>query len=223
MPDSNKNRNFDFIILKHELQYIIQGNGSERANSLIQTIATFIRASKTASAGTQKNKYTKEQETTSLIAYINEQKLWYVNPIDEDHKIGEGAEQKVYYSPAMGTVIKLNDSIYFAYWEDYFHNLLLHNYFFPAVSYVLLGFVFKKETLYAVVEQPFVIATNVIDLNNVKEFLKQNGFENTKNNDYYHNALGIILEDLHDENVISSGDALHFIDTVFYLTPQFYK
>ena len=80
----------------------------------------------------------------------------------------------------------------------------------------------KNESLYAVVEQSFVKVTSAIDLNDVKEFLKQNGFENTKNNDYYHHQLGVILEDLHDENVIVSEDALHFIDTVFYLTPQFY-
>jgi hypothetical protein len=43
-----------------------------------------------------------------------------------------------------------------------------------------------------------------------------------KANDYFHPELGIILEDLHDENVLTEGGVLQFIDTVFYLTPLFY-
>lgn len=35
--------------------------------------------------------------------------------------------------------------------------------------------------------------------------------------------LGIILEDLHDENVLTQDGTLKFIDTVFYITEQFYK
>lgn len=30
----------------------------------------------------------------------------------------------------------------------------------------------------------------------VQEFMQANGFDNTRNNDYFHNELGIILEDL---------------------------
>jgi hypothetical protein len=43
-----------------------------------------------------------------------------------------------------------------------------------------------------------------------------NGFENTRNHDYFHPDLGIILEDLHDENVLTQDGILYFIDTVFY-------
>ncbi len=35
--------------------------------------------------------------------------------------------------------------------------------------------------------------------------------------------IGIILEDLHDENVLTSDGVLQFIDTVFYLTSSFYE
>ncbi|WP_424369100.1 hypothetical protein [Moheibacter sp.] len=35
--------------------------------------------------------------------------------------------------------------------------------------------------------------------------------------------MGLIFEDLHDENVISNNGILYFIDTVFYLTPEFYQ
>ena len=57
----------------------------------------------------------------------------------------------------------------------------------------------------------------------IKHFLTSNGFVNTRNNDYLHSELGIILEDLHDENVLTYQGNLFFIDTVFYLTEQFYQ
>lgn len=223
MLSSENNRNFDIIQVKHELQDLIQGNGREGKEDLIQSAAGYLRRSKATSAGFEKGQYSKEQETKELISFIDAGNLWFSREIKEIDKIGEGAEQKVYYYPDAGTVIKLNDSIYFTHWADYFYNLLLHNYFFPAIKYTLKGFIIKNDTLYAAVEQPYVKATEQIDLNHVKEFLTQNGFQNTKHNDYYHKELGIILEDLHDENVISSGEVLLFIDTVFYLTPDFYK
>ena len=53
----------------------------------------------------------------------------------------------------------------------------------------------------------------------VKQFMEANGFKNTRNNDYYNSEWGIILEDLHDENVLTQNDVLYFIDTVFYIVP----
>ena len=49
-----------------------------------------------------------------------------------------------------------------------------------------------------------------------------NGFENIRNNDYYNPFLGIILEDLHDENVLTQKGILYFIDTVFYIKPNIF-
>lgn len=115
------------------------------------------------------------------------------------------------------SVLKLNDAIYYASWVDYLHNLLLNNLFFPDTAYKLLGFYNDHDIIYAVVEQPFVKATEKTDLSLVKLFLGNNGFSNTKNHDYYNKELGLILEDLHDENVLTRNDMLFFIDTVFYI------
>ena len=49
-------------------------------------------------------------------------------------------------------------------------------------------------------------------------FLEANGFMCIRNNDYLNEELGILLEDLHDENVLTNGGMLYFIYTVFYLT-----
>ena len=72
-------------------------------------------------------------------------------------------------------------------------------------------------------EQTFVLATEKTNWEHVKLFLEHAGFVNKKNNDYYHPEWGIILEDLHDENVLTQNGILKFIDTVFYITEQFYK
>ena len=88
---------------------------------------------------------------------------------------------------------------------------------------MLLGFYNDEQTLYAVVEQPFVEITSTTDLNQVKTFLNNNGFSNTRNNDFYNPEIGIILEDLHDENVLTKDGLLYFIDTVFYLTDDFWR
>ncbi len=72
------------------------------------------------------------------------------------------------------------------------------------------------------VEQDFIKADTTTDLSKVKAFLTNNGFENTRNHDYYHPKLGIILEDLHDENVLTQKNILYFIDTVFYIKPEIF-
>ena len=60
-------------------------------------------------------------------------------------------------------------------------------------------------------------STQATNLTEVKAFLQDNGFNNTRNNDYFHPELGVILEDLHDENVLTAHEILYFIDTVFYI------
>ena len=52
--------------------------------------------------------------------------------------------------------------------------------------------------------------------------MESNGFHNIRNNDYKNYELGIIIEDLHDENVLTNHGVLYFIDTVFYFTPDFW-
>ena len=157
----------------------------------------------------------KEEETKSLIECAEDNNLW-VDNINIDLYVSQGAEQKVYLKDGT-SVFKLNDSIYYASQIDYFHNLLLLNLFFPDTAYQLLGFYKDLDVFYAVVEQPFVKANEKTDLNMVKAFLENNGFMNKKNHDYYNQELGLILEDLHDENVLTQNGMLYFIDTVFYI------
>ncbi|OVE59288.1 hypothetical protein B0E34_06090 [Chryseobacterium mucoviscidosis] len=206
--------------MKYELQYILSGKSEVKYGNTIQTIAGYLRRSQETGRLASKEKYFKRKETLELIDWINFNNFWY-NTIDFNLFVSEGAEQKVYLKDD-SFVLKLNDSIYYESWLDYFHNLLLNNYFFPDTAYELIGFYLNSDSLYAVVKQRFVKLDQLTDLREVKSFLGNNGFENIRNNDYYNSSLGIILEDLHDENVITQKGVLYFIDTVFYIKPEIF-
>jgi len=195
------------MTVKYELQNIISGNGRVRHGEIIQAIAGYLRRKKEAVSAFKETKFSKEEEAQCLKDFIADSNLWYTE-IDTARYIGEGAEQKIYEYSDPAFVLKLNESIFYAWWADYFNSLLIHNYFFPHLAYELLGFKENGDTLLAVVKQPFVKATETTNLENVKDFMTANGFINKKANDYFHPDLGIILEDLHDENVLTSEGAL---------------
>ena len=207
--------------LKNELHNIISGKSQVRFGRTIQAITSYLSESPQPSSEAQDSKQIRAQETKKLESYISENKLWIDN-IDFTQYVSEGAEQRVFLKDSEN-VLKLNDAIYYSYWRDYFNNLLLHNFFFADTAYELLGFTKENDNLYAVVQQAYVEITQETDLNQVKIFLKSNGFTNTRNNDYYNSDLGLILEDLHDENVLTKHNILYFIDTVFYLTEEFWN
>ncbi|HAI75915.1 MAG TPA: hypothetical protein DCM08_06665 [Microscillaceae bacterium] len=96
----------------------------------------------------------KSNEAAKLITFAHKHQLFYED-INQGNYISEGAEQKVFIKDNE-FVLKLNDSIYYASWEDYFHSLLLHNYFFADTAYQFLGFHLKQDELFAVVKQNFM-------------------------------------------------------------------
>ena len=203
-------------IVKDELQNIIQGKSRNSQKSLIQTIASYLGASQRTSSMVKNDKFYKQEETKNLIEYCNQNNLWADSNINFDLFMSEGAEQKVYIKNDK-TVYKLNDSIYYSTWQDYFTNLLLNNYFFPDTYYSLVGFCLIEQKLYALVEQPFVKANQPTNLEQVKEFMNANGFVNIRNHDYYNADLGVILEDLHDENVLTQ-DGFYILSTPFFIS-----
>jgi hypothetical protein len=206
--------------LRYELQNILSGKSQVSFGTIIQAVANYLKNGEATSQTIKNTKYFKREESERLENYISQNDLWAKN-IDLSQYVSEGAEQKIYLKDSE-FVYKLNDSIYYTSWKDYLHNLLLHNFFFPDTAYQLIGFIKDNDILYAVVQQSFVTITSRTNLDKVKIFLTQNGFENIRNNDYFNPKLGIILEDLHDENVLTKNEVLYFIDTVFYLTEDFW-
>ena len=195
----------DFKVIKDELQLILQGKSTIGNGELIQTITAYLRKSTKTSAMAERDEPNREEETEKLIQFINANNLWNCN-INFGSFISQGAEQRIFLQNKK-KVLKLNDAIYYTSWFDYLNNLLLNNYFFPDTAYKLLGF-------YKAIK---FTPSNVELL-----FLENNGFVNTRNHDYYNPQLGIILEDLHDENVLTANDILYFIDTVFYIKPEIF-
>jgi len=207
--------------LKNELHNIISGKSQVRYGATIQAVANHLRNGAQPGSEVENTKQIREQEKKKLEDYISQQSLW-IDSIDFSNYVSEGAEQRVFLKDS-NHVLKLNDAIYYTSWTDYFFNLLFHNFFFSDTAYELIGFTKEDNVLYAVVQQSYVEMTANTDLNEVKNFLASNGFKNTKNNDYFNNELGIILEDLHDENVLTRNNILYFIDTVFFTTEEFWN
>lgn len=210
----------NYNLIKYELQNTLSGKSGSSDDPVIQAVASHLRSSQRAGPMAEEKHKNKAQEAKRLEQFAREHSL-FINEIDEVNFISSGAEQRVYLAGAKH-VLKVNDAIYYASWEDYFHSLLLNNYFFADTSYKLLGFYKNEEALYAVVQQHYVEADAPTKLEDIKSFLSYSGFQNTRNNDYFHPKLGIILEDLHDENVLSRKGLLYFIDTVFYVEPSIF-
>jgi len=212
----------DLKTVKHELQNIIHGKSDFGQSSAIRTAKAYLRNHTQAGSQIKNAKPSRAEEERALKKYAAEANL-FIHKESLGSYITEGAEQIVFYRENETTLFKIADAIFYVNWSDYFDNLLLHNYFFPDTAYMLLGFLEEDDKLFAVIQQPFVQETDMTNLEAVKNHLLANGFLHKKNNDYYHPYLGIILEDLHDENVLTNNGVLFFVDTVFYLTETFYQ
>ena len=121
--------------LKHELHNVLSGKSQVRFGAIIQSITSYLNDGAQTSAIIEDEKHFKKQETKRLESYISSKNSWI--DIDLTQYVSEGAEQRVYLKDTEN-VIKLNDSIYYNSWKDYFYNLLLHNYFFPDTAYHLI-------------------------------------------------------------------------------------
>ncbi len=159
----------------------------------------------------------KEAQKNCLIDFATDNNLWFKEELSDENFLTEGGEAKIHFSTTRNTVIKLNDAIYYSTWLAFLNSILIHNLLFLDTRYLLLAFIMADGELLAVLEQPFIITDAVTDLSDVKTFLEKNGFENIKRNDYYSQNLGLILEDMHDENVLVRNENLFFIDTVFFI------
>lgn len=205
-----------------EVENIVAGVILERRTDYCTTIRnSFCRryaTSPVVKTEFESNAIIKKEQADLIEAYCTEHNLWFENLPGEDRYLTRGGESKVYLSNDGRHVIKLNDAIYYATWLEFLNSILLHNLIFTNTCYQLLGFIKQDNTLFAVVEQVFVIADAQAELGDIKKFLEFNGFTNTRRNDYENKKMGLILEDMHDENVLVNSETLFFIDSVFYTT-----
>ncbi|MES2997680.1 MAG: phosphoribosylformylglycinamidine synthase subunit PurQ [Verrucomicrobiota bacterium] len=139
-----------------------------------------------------------------------------------------GAEHRV--CPALDgrTFIKANDGVYHSHWLQFFERLAYHRLLFPDTAYTFLGFIDGETGINAVVSQPSARAWRDEEDNpvgatrqQVESYMTSIGAYRYRNDDYYLPAEDILIEDLHDENVLlgTDGETLRFIDPVIYRRP----
>lgn len=215
LENSGERGNFIKNITKDEIRNVISGKSKVRNGDAIQAAAAYLREIQGANPSSKDSKQVKAQEGSRLKKYAISNDIW-LPETDYETPVTGGGEQDVYFLGK--SVIKTNFGIYYNSWLDYLNNLLLHNLFFPDTAYELIGFTTHNDFLVSVVRQELVESNDETNLEEVTEFLSENGFNKIKNkNDYYSPELGIVLEDLHDENVLTKDGFLYFIDTVFYI------
>jgi len=203
---------------RQKLQNITSGTLIEGPTDHCTTIRNILCRSYPTSTTVKKDfeskSIAKEEQARLIEQYCTEKNWWIDLP---STYLTRGGEAKVYLDVSQKDVIKANDAVYYATWLEFINSILLHNLFFENTAYTLVGFHKEPENLYAILKQPFIVSDGIAELSDIKLFLEFNGFENTKRQDYIHREFGLILEDMHDENVILHNDLLFFIDTVFYI------
>ncbi len=170
---------------------------------------------------TQYNAAVRPLEENALHNWSQSQGLW-ISEHDflreyAPRQIGAGAEQKVYLHDNGRKVLKVNTGTYHGNWLEFFNRLLCHAIFFPATKYSTIGFTSIEQTFAVIIQQQFALLTAGAPREIVEPYLNRHGFKRTKNDDYYNSGLGIILEDLHDENVFLLEGQILFIDPVIYI------
>lgn len=193
---------------KNEINDIISGTREVKFGQSIQSAIRLLRKNE-ATSGVVKRTKREEQEK------FNRHKK--IISIPDYPKIGDGGIEHLVYRLDGKFLIKTNNGIFYKLWEDYLINLLIHNYLFPATAYELIGFTEEKGEFKSVVKQRFVEATEPNDMNFVREWFTNNGFMATREGDYFNPELGITIEDIHDQNVITENGIVYLIDTVMFI------
>lgn len=204
---------------KNKIENIIQGSiiegNSDYCTSIRNYLCSSYSTSKTPKRDFEINERIKKEQSDKLASYATENNSW-IKELPNSF-IAAGGESKVYLTDDGTSVLKTNHAYYYSTWLEYFNSILLHNLLFTDTKYSLEGFIMINETLHLVLKQPYITSESLAELDDIREFLGYNGFKKYYRQDYYNADFGLILEDMHDENVIVNSDKLFFIDTVFYI------
>jgi hypothetical protein len=117
-------------------------------------------------------------------------------------------------------VWKRNNLSFHLSYADFFDRLALHRLLFPGAPLRFEGFIAEAASLWPVMSQPVVRAGRGAVRAEVEKLMHRLDFVRVRNDDYRH-AEGIIVEDLHDENVFLDLEGnVVVIDPVIYLRGQ---
>jgi hypothetical protein len=187
--------------IRKNLQDIVRGTRLQGQEDHCTTIRNLLIESfgtgSTVKSEFESRAIIKEKQVCYLKAHAEKIGLWLQSlPVGSQY-LTRGGESEVYLAADKLNVIKVNDAIYYATWTEHINSLVIHNLLFPNTAYSFLGFMENKGSLCIVLQQSFIEGRQA-DINDIKE-------------------LWLLLEDMHDENVVAKDDVLFFIDTVFYV------
>lgn len=177
-------------------------------------------AALTARQSPQAIRELKQREAAALLGWARKESRLLNNAAFTRRWIAQGSvggqENEVFLRG--NRVFKRNNLCFHLSYTDFFDRLVLHNLLFPGAPLRFEGFVRQEGTLQPVMSQPAVRARRGAVRAEVEAFMRRLGFERVRHDDYRH-PEGILVEDLHDENVfIDENDDIVMIDPVIYLT-----
>ena len=207
--------------VRRKLQNIIQGTvipeQTDTCTTIRNQLCTSFSTSTTVKKDFEGKSIIKKEQVRFLEEFASWNGYWVRDLPPDELYLTEGGEAKVYLHPDGRHVVKLNDGVYYATWLEYFNSVVIHNLLFPATAYTFLGFVAATDAFLVMMQQPYISSDATADLVAIQQLLSHNGFRNTKRQDYVNDEFGLILEDMHDENVLTKENTLFFIDTVFFI------
>ena len=95
--------------MRDDIQHILYGKSQVKHHHLIQAACSYLKGSQGTSAMAKDQQQLKEEETKSLVQFADDNNLW-VDNINLDLYVSQGAEQKVYLKDD-STVLKLNSHL----------------------------------------------------------------------------------------------------------------
>jgi len=136
----------------------------------------------------------------------------------EDQGRRGGAEQDVFHNPADDRWYKRNVMRFHSQYLEYFHRLALHNWLFPETAYRFEGFVDHGGKLEPVTSQPNVKAVRGATPREIDKRMNAMGFSRLPeaipgklNTTFVNTNEGVIVEDLHNENVLRTADGVTMV------------
>ncbi len=79
--------------MKDEIQHILSGKSQVKHSDFIQSACSYLKRSQEASSVAKNQQQLKEQETKKLIQFADQNNLW-VNNINIDNYVSQGADKK---------------------------------------------------------------------------------------------------------------------------------
>ncbi|HEU0227168.1 MAG TPA: hypothetical protein VFQ86_05490, partial [Arachidicoccus soli] len=160
---------------KEKLKNVIRGTVIERAGdsctAIRNNLCRSFEASPTIKREFEDRAIIKEKQAEYLRGYCKHNDLWLTALPKDANYLTHGGEAKVYLNGDRRSVLKLNDSVYYATWLEFFDSLVIHNLLFEETAYSCQGFIEKEGVLYAVLKQDYVKADGNANIEDIKEIL----------------------------------------------------